>query len=106
MIGTVTQVNAPGDPLSDGELDALVEATVDALADATWLVGCGSLPDGAPATFYRTLAQRAHEHGVRVAIDTSGTSLEAALAAAPDVVKPNLSELIELLGRPLHTIDE
>src|SRR5438874_2691068 len=87
--GTVTKVNAPGDPLSDDELHALVEATVDALVDATWLVGCGSLPDGAPTTFYRTLTQRAHEHGVRVAIDTSGTPLEAALAAAPDLVKPN-----------------
>jgi len=104
--GTVTKVNAPGDPLSDRELDALVGATVDALADATWLVGCGSLPDGAPATLYRTLTERAHAHGVRVAIDTSGAPLAAAISVAPDVVKPNLAELSELVGRPLLTIDE
>lgn len=104
--GTVTKVNAPGQPLTAAELDALVEATVAALPGAGWLVGCGSLPHGAPADLYATLARRAHAAGVRVAVDTSGPPLAAALAARPDLIKPNLAELVELVGRPLCTVED
>lgn len=104
--GTVTKVNAPGQPLEAAELDALVDAASSALAGASWLVGCGSLPDGAPVDLYATLTHRAHAAGVAVAIDTSGAPLAAALAAAPDLIKPNLAELAELVGRPLATVDQ
>jgi 1-phosphofructokinase len=104
--GVVTKVNAPGQPLTDDELDALLATALDSLDGAAWLVGCGSLPDGAPATLFRSLTERAHERGARVAIDTSGEALGAAVLAAPDVIKPNLTELAELVGRPLSTIDD
>jgi len=104
--GVVTKVNAPGQPLTDGELDALIDVTVHALTGASWLVGCGSLPDGTPPTIFRSLTERAHERGVRVAIDTSGLPLAETIAAAPEIIKPNLDELIELVGRELLTIDD
>ena len=104
--GTVTKVNAPGQPLRPDELDALIGAVAEALAGASWLVCCGSLPDGAPTDLYARLAQRAGAAGVPVAVDTSGPALEAALAGRPDLIKPNLAELAELVGRPLATVDE
>lgn len=104
--GTVTKINAPGQPLSPAELHALIDATEAALPGAAWLVGCGSLPDSAPVALYATLAERAHAAGVLVAIDTSGQPLAASLAARPDLVKPNLAELVELVGRPLPTVDD
>ena len=104
--GTVTKVNAPGAPLSAEELAALVDTAVEMLTGAGWLVLCGSLPPGAPGDLYATLTQRAHAAGVRVAVDTSGAPLAAALAARPDVVKPNLAELAELAGHPLAGVDE
>ncbi|HEX2064415.1 MAG TPA: 1-phosphofructokinase family hexose kinase, partial [Acidimicrobiales bacterium] len=104
--GTVTKINAPGQPLSDSELHALLETTEAVLAGATWLVGCGSLPDGAPVDLYATLTDRAHAAGVAVAVDSSGPPLEAAVSARPDVLKPNLAELVQLVGRPLPTVDD
>ena len=104
--GTVTKVNAPGRPLSPAELDALVAAVQAALPGADWLVGCGSLPDGAPAGLYATLTGLARAAGVRVAVDTSGPPLQAAVGARPDLIKPNLAELVELVGRPLATVDQ
>lgn len=104
--GTVTKVNAPGPALHPLELEALVDAAIASLAGATWLVGCGSLPEGAPAGLYATLTERAHAAGVRVAVDTSGHPLHATLAARPDLIKPNLAELAELAGRPLRTVEE
>ncbi|MFP5377950.1 MAG: 1-phosphofructokinase family hexose kinase [Acidimicrobiia bacterium] len=104
--GTVTKVNAPGAALAGAELEAVVDAAIVSLRGATWLVGCGSLPGGAPDRLYATLVELAHAAGVRAAVDTSGAPLAAALAAGPDVIKPNLAELAELAGRPLATVDD
>lgn len=104
--GAVTKINAPGGPLEAVELDALVAAIVPKLSGTSWLVCCGSLPQGAPVHFYATLTDRAHAAGVAVAIDASGEPLAAAIEAGPELIKPNLDELIELVGRSLSTLDE
>ncbi|MGH9151719.1 MAG: PfkB family carbohydrate kinase, partial [Acidimicrobiales bacterium] len=57
--GTVTKVNAPGAALAAAELEAVVDAAIVSLRGAAWLVGCGSLPDGAPARLYATLVELA-----------------------------------------------
>lgn len=111
--GTVTKVNEPGPELAGAEVEALVGAVRDRLSDAgrggsggTWLVCCGSLPPGAPVDLYARLTALGRAAGVRVAVDTSGEPLRAALAARPDLVKPNLSELTELVGSAPATFAE
>ncbi|MGH9138155.1 MAG: 1-phosphofructokinase family hexose kinase, partial [Acidimicrobiales bacterium] len=104
--GTVTKVNAPGEPLTAAELEALIEATIAAVPGADWLVGCGSLPEGAPIDLYAALTERGHAAGAHVAIDTSGAALAAAVAARPDLIKPNLAELADLVGSLLVTVDD
>jgi len=101
--GVVTKVNEAGPELTLDELSALVDVAVQNLDGAEWLACCGSLPPGAPVDLYAELTRRAHRAGVRVAVDTSGPPLEAALAAGPDLVKPNADELAELVGRSLRT---
>jgi 1-phosphofructokinase len=64
----------------------------------------GSLPPGVGADFYARLTARLRAGGVRVALDSSDASLELGLAAGPDVVKPNRSELAAVTGRSLHTM--
>jgi 1-phosphofructokinase len=103
--GTVTKVNAPGDPLGVTELADLIDAALADLDGAAWVIGCGSLPPGAPDDLYASLVRRGHAAGVRVAVDSSGPPLAQALAAGPELVKPNLDELVELVGRPLATLD-
>jgi 1-phosphofructokinase len=98
--GTVTKVNEPGPQITNTDATALIRAAAD--ADPVWIVGCGSLPPGAPLTFYASLTELRAD-GRRVAIDTSGEPLRAAVAAHPDLVKPNLPELEELCGRSLAT---
>ncbi|MGM7774558.1 1-phosphofructokinase family hexose kinase [Arthrobacter sp. KNU-44] len=62
------------------------------------LVGAGSLPFGAPETFYPSLVDRAHRTGVPVIIDTSGQGILSAARAGADLLKPNNHELIEATG--------
>jgi len=102
--GRVTKVNEPGPPLAAADADAIVNA-VAAASRAGWIVGCGSLPPGAPRDFYCRLAKLASLDR-RVAVDSSGDALAAAVMAGIALVKPNRHELQELVARPLATVGE
>jgi 1-phosphofructokinase len=104
--GTVTKVNEPGPELSEAELKALIETAILAGEQAEWLVGCGSLPVGAGAGFYADLVAAAHRTPARIAVDSSGPPLAAALAAGPDLVKPNAHELAEAAGHAVETLGD
>lgn len=97
--GETTDLNFPGLAPAPADLDALL-SQLDAV-EARWVVLAGSLPPGAPVDFYARAIERARARGARVALDTSGAPLAAALAAGPDLIKPNEHELAALLGREL-----
>lgn len=106
--GTLTKINAAGPELTTAEAEALLETVGDraAVDGAAWTVCCGSLPRGLPPEWYAGLVARAHTSGVRIALDTSGPALAAALRERPDVVKPNADELAEAAGRSLATLGD
>jgi 1-phosphofructokinase len=102
--GTLTKLNEPGPELASGDVDAILAAATG-VPGASWVVGCGSLPPGAPVDFYARLAARAST-ARRVAIDTSSEALGAAVCAGVALIKPNLAELEALVGRPLPTLGD
>ncbi|MBZ3908221.1 1-phosphofructokinase [Streptomyces griseiscabiei] len=104
--GVLTKINAPGPELSAAERELLLETVRAQSADASWIACCGSLPRGLAPSWYAELVARAHAAGVRIALDTSGPALLAALRERPDVVKPNAEELAEAVGRPLATVGD
>ena len=76
------------------------ESTVTGLLDGAGIFAfSGSLPPGAPAESAARLIDRARAGGCTTICDTSRTYLEVALAAGPDLVVPNLSEALALLGQ-------
>jgi 1-phosphofructokinase len=68
-----------------------------ALQGASCVVTGGSLPKGVPLEFYSEAIALAHEHSVPVIFDSSGPSLLAGVKSRPELIKPNLTELGELL---------
>jgi 1-phosphofructokinase len=104
--GTTTKINASGPTLTPAELDALVAVSLDAARGASWFAACGSLPPGAPDTLYADLVREVHGVGARVVVDASGPAFVAAVAAGPDLVKPNADELAAAVGAELHTIGD
>ncbi len=104
--GTTTKLNEQGPQLSTAEVDALLDATLDAADGATWVVGCGSLPPGAPSDLYAALVTRVRERGLCAAVDSSGAPMTSAAAARPHLIKPNHEELAELVGHPLPTLGD
>jgi 1-phosphofructokinase len=103
--GTVTKVNEPGPGLTDEEVDRLL-ATVADEPGADWVVGSGSLPPDTTPELFAALTRRAKRNGSRVAIDSSGAPLAAAIAAGPDLLKPNLDELAEATGLVVATLGD
>lgn len=69
-----------------------------ALDGASCVVMGGSLPGGVPLEFYAEAIAQAHARGVPVIFDSSGPALAAGLKGQPDLIKPNLAELGDLLG--------
>lgn len=104
--GATTKINESGPRLSDDEIervrDVLIATVAESRAEA--VVMAGSLPPGAPSSWYVTLATAVRKAcpSAVIAIDTSDTPLrvlgEQLSTAAPDVIKPNSHELAQLTG--------
>lgn len=104
--GVVTKINAPGPRLDAEEISALVKTALESAQGASWLAACGSLPSGAPTDVLVGLIMEARSSGIRVAVDSSGEPLAAAIVAGPDVIKPNKDELSALTGTALETVGD
>jgi fructose-1-phosphate kinase PfkB-like protein len=92
---TITSSSLKVSPQQISEFSARYQ---QALEGASCVVMGGSLPGGLPVDFYAAAITQAHQKNVPVIFDSSGPSLLAGIKSRPDVIKPNLSELGELLG--------
>lgn len=94
-----TDINFPGQAPTPADVDTLFGRI--AVLDAGWFVLAGSIPPGVAPTIYRDLVTAIRQHGHNVALDTSGPALRYALEAVPQIIKPNVHELEEIVGTPL-----
>lgn len=106
-MGETTDINFPGlspSPEDFAELRERIVGLVDSGESDGWFVLSGSVPAGAPDGVYAELIDRIRRRFGRVILDTSGRPLREALASRPYIIKPNVEELGELVGRTLETI--
>lgn len=104
--GTTTKLNEPGPTLDEATVARLLDAVFDAVTPGAWIVGCGSLPPGAPDDLYATLVTSARAAGLSVVVDSSGAPMAHAVAARPNLIKPNHEELEEVVGERLDTLGD
>jgi 1-phosphofructokinase len=100
-----TDVNFPGLAPRPQDIEALFRVIEDLAEACDWFVLSGSIPAGVPADIYQRLVVSIKTRGKSVALDTSGESLRQALSVKPDLVKPNVFELAEVMGRPLNSLE-
>jgi 1-phosphofructokinase len=99
-----TDINFPGLTPARKDLSNLFKR-VDELAESGgWFALSGSVPAGVPSTVYARLIDRIKSKFGEIVLDTSGRPLREAMKSAPDILKPNVDELGELVGRTLKTI--
>ena len=101
--GLTVNLNEAGPQLSKPEIARVEKAVRDALADASWLMVCGSLPPGVPHDFYARLIAAARKKKVKTLLHSDAESLRLGLDEKPTVVTPNQQEAARLLGRTLLT---
>lgn len=70
--------------------------------DFDYVVASGTLPRGLAAHVYQSVSEIAARKNARLILDTCGEALRATLGHGIFMIKPNLGELEELVGRVLN----
>lgn len=96
--GSATTFNEPGPQVTAAEWDAARSRLTDLIASSSAVVLSGSLPPGIPANAYAQLIEAATHAGVPALLDSAGDALRLGVAAHPEIVKINASELSGVIG--------
>jgi len=96
----------PGPNLTFEEQEKCLEAIKTLEPAPDFLIASGSLPPGVPTDFYARVADLAMELGAKLFLDTSGDALRNAGRKGIYLIKPNLRELSEFVGRELATEED
>lgn len=96
--GEATVINEEPAAISAEEFAAIKHHLDDLLSKHELLVISGRMPSGIGSIELTQLIQMAKNHGVKVAVDTTGSSLIDACKAQAWLVKPNQAELLEATG--------
>jgi 1-phosphofructokinase len=110
--GESTDINLQGLSLAADStaLEDLLAALAASVQPGDWCELAGSLPPGAGVSVWLTLARRLQEAGAHLVVDVAGATLrevlqgwsaEVSRTQGPALIKPNRSELEELVGRAL-----
>lgn len=97
----ITDINFPGLSPQATEIDALHQTIEALIPDYDWFILSGSLPADVSPDLYSKLIAVLKAADKTVVLDASGQSLRHGIVALPDLIKPNLVELEELIGHPL-----
>lgn len=97
-----TELNEPGEPLGQEQMEAFIELAKQHISDDDLMVLTGSLPPGCPQETYRDMMNALDGH--RCILDAQGAALLAGAEAKPLLIKPNLHELERTLGIELRTL--
>ncbi|HWZ21844.1 MAG TPA: 1-phosphofructokinase family hexose kinase [Cytophagaceae bacterium] len=96
----------PGARLFDREWKKCLEILADPSRKIDYIIASGSMPEGVSDDFYTRLAIIAKEKKAKLILDSSGSTLKAALEEGIYLLKPNTKELGELVGKELVNIKE
>ena len=102
----MTEINSKGTPVTQADVQRLMEVFTASLANTDILVLDGSVPPGVPDTIYAEMTHLAHDRGIPVILDASGMLMKNGLEAKPEVIKPNREEAEQLLGRPVRNLQD
>lgn len=101
----LTEVNDVGENVSPEKLEEVL-ATVRMLsARSSVTVLSGSLPRGVDPSYYAQLVRAVDKNSLKI-VDTSGQRMFAALREGVDLVKPNIDELEDTIGKSIESKED
>lgn len=104
--GAVTELNEPGPVIGEAQMGELMKKLEGYAGNDTLFILAGSIPSGTDKQIYAQIIRRVHEKGAKVLLDADGELFRNALAAGPDIIKPNRTELEEYAGIDYRASDK
>ena len=101
--GLTVHLNEKGPELGEAEIRLIERTMRKAIGKAAWVLLCGSLPPGVPASFYGKMIAMARKRNVKTLLHADGDPLREGIDEHPTVVTPNQQEAERLLNRALIT---
>jgi 1-phosphofructokinase family hexose kinase len=105
-LGSVVESVEAGPRVAATHLGQLLERLERHLPTATLLIVSGSLPPGMPDDAYAQMIELARRYHIPTLADIHSEPLRQALPSRPWLIKPNLAEFHQLLGRETVTLPE
>ncbi|WP_252059341.1 1-phosphofructokinase [Acinetobacter sp. AHP123] len=104
--GRMTDLNGKGFLVSEQDKKNLFQKIEMILPQIDVVAIAGSLPQGFSVDELQQLIKLIQQQGKKVALDTSGKALVAAIECQPWMIKPNTDELVESYQLPAATYAE
>lgn len=92
----------PGPEVTDEEAARVLEEIRGLEPRPDYIVASGSLPPGVDDDFYARVSELDGELGSKVIVDTSGKALKKAVRAGLYLIKPNMREIMDLIGEKVE----
>lgn len=104
--GDCTELNLAGFKITKEKINGLLALIEKNIEQYNLVSISGSIPPGVPPNFYARLIKLFKKYDVRCGLDSSGRELNYGVEALPDVLKINVHEMGELVGKELKTINQ
>ncbi|HKJ79106.1 MAG TPA: 1-phosphofructokinase family hexose kinase [Prolixibacteraceae bacterium] len=89
----------PGPEMKEKVWKKVLEEIKSIKQKPNYLVASGSLPPGVPDDFYAEIARYAKKNDIRFVLDSSGEPLKLAIKEGVHMIKPNLGEMANIIGK-------
>ena len=96
-----TRIDSPGPRITRKEFERFVSKMKAIRPKPDMVVAGGSIPPGVHDTIYYDIVRDSQGFGVKTILDCSGKGLSEGIKAKPFLIKPNVYEAEQLLGRKL-----
>ena len=103
--GGITEINGSGPDIPESAVNEFF-GKLDALSDGDFLVLAGSVPRSLPPDIYERILSKTADKKINSVVDASGELLQNTLKFRPFLIKPNIFELSEIVGKTLQTESE
>jgi len=98
-----TRIDAPGPRIPPKAFERFKKKMIRVYPNPDLIVAGGSVPPGVPVNAYYDIIMHSNTFGVRSILDSEGEWLAEGIKARPYLIKPNVREAGQLLGRELPT---
>ncbi|HMA60315.1 MAG TPA: PfkB family carbohydrate kinase, partial [Halanaerobiales bacterium] len=96
----------PGPEIKETEIKNIFKTIKNINQFPKYFVISGSIPQGVSPDIYAAMAKIAKEKGAKVVVDVSGEPLKEVMKEGVFLIKPNMGEFQELVGRELKEEEE